>query len=41
VSKAYADAVHSVLTHQSNAPAAAAKLEKELVQITGFETGHP
>ncbi len=41
VSKAYADAVHSVLTRESAAPAAAAKLEKELVQITGFETGHP
>jgi trehalose/maltose transport system substrate-binding protein len=41
VSKAYADAVHSVLTHETTAPAAAAKLEKELVQITGFETGHP
>ena len=41
VSKAYTEAVHSVLTHESTAPAAAAKLEKELVQITGFETGHP
>jgi trehalose/maltose transport system substrate-binding protein len=41
VSRAYAEAVHSVLTHNFTAPAAAAKLEKELVQITGFETGHP
>jgi trehalose/maltose transport system substrate-binding protein len=41
VSKAYANALHSVLTHESTAPAATAKLEKELVQITGFETGQP
>ena len=41
VSQAYTEALHSVLTHESTAPAAAAKLEKELVQITGFETGRP
>jgi trehalose/maltose transport system substrate-binding protein len=41
VSRAYAEAVHSVLTHKSTATVAAAKLEKELVQITGFETGRP
>lgn len=41
VSQVYAEAVHSVLTHESTAPAAAAKLEKELVQITGFKTGRP
>ncbi len=41
VSKAYTEAVHSVLTRESTAPAAVAKLEKELVQITGFKTGRP
>jgi trehalose/maltose transport system substrate-binding protein len=41
VSQAYADAVHAVLTHESTATAAAAKAEKELVQITGFKTGRP
>jgi hypothetical protein len=41
VSTAYAEAVHSVLTHESTAAAAAAKAEKELVQITGFKTGRP
>jgi trehalose/maltose transport system substrate-binding protein len=41
VSKAYTAAVHSVLTHESTASAAAAKLEQELVQITGFRTGRP
>jgi hypothetical protein len=29
------------LTRESTAPAAAAKLEKELVEITGFKTGRP
>ena len=41
VSKVYTEAVHSVLTRESTAPAAVAKLEKELVQITGFKTGRP
>ena len=41
VSEAYTEALQSVLTHKSTAPAAAAKLEKELVQITGFKTGRP
>ena len=41
VSQAYSEAVHSVLTHESTASAAAAKAEKDLVKITGFETGHP
>jgi trehalose/maltose transport system substrate-binding protein len=36
VSIAYFNAVHSVLTHQKNAAAAAADLERALVQITGF-----
>jgi trehalose/maltose transport system substrate-binding protein len=37
VSRAYVDAVRSVLTRRSTAPEAAAALEKELVKITGFE----
>jgi trehalose/maltose transport system substrate-binding protein len=41
VSRAYADAVHSVLTGKMKAPAAAAALENELVQITGFAKGQP
>lgn len=41
VSQAYADALHSVLTGERNAPAAAATLEKELVQMTGFPRGQP
>jgi len=40
VSRAYSEAVHSVLTRQSTASAAASNLEKELVRITGFETAH-
>ena len=40
VSRAYSEAVHSVLTRQSTAAAAASSLEKELVRITGFETAH-
>jgi trehalose/maltose transport system substrate-binding protein len=40
VSRAYSDAVHSVLARQSTASQAAASLEKELVRITGFETAH-
>lgn len=39
VSAAYAAAVHSVLTGQKRAPEAAAELEKQLVEITGFRTG--
>jgi trehalose/maltose transport system substrate-binding protein len=35
VSKAYTDALHSVLTRDSTAPAAAATLENELVRIMG------
>lgn len=41
VSRAYAEDVHAVLTHETTAAAAAAKVEKDLVQITGFPTGHP
>jgi trehalose/maltose transport system substrate-binding protein len=41
VSKAYSDAVHSVLVGQDNAPDAAAKLEKQLIEITGFHSGPP
>ena len=41
VSKAYIAAVHSVLTGARGAPDAAAGLEKELVNMTGFRTGPP
>jgi trehalose/maltose transport system substrate-binding protein len=41
VSAAYVGAVHSVLTGQKAAPEAAAELEKQLIQITGFRTGPP
>jgi trehalose/maltose transport system substrate-binding protein len=41
VSRAYIQAVHSVLLGQSRAPEAAAWLERELVRITGFKTGPP
>jgi trehalose/maltose transport system substrate-binding protein len=41
VSEAYSDAVHSVLVGQMSAPEAAAKLEEQLVAITGFRTGPP
>jgi trehalose/maltose transport system substrate-binding protein len=41
VSRAYVRAVHSVLTGERKAPAAADRLEKELMGITGFETGRP
>ncbi len=41
VSKAYSDAVHSVLTGEVSAPEAAAKLEKQLIAITGFRPGSP
>jgi trehalose/maltose transport system substrate-binding protein len=36
VSRAYIDTVHSVLTGQRSAPEAAAELEKQLIEITGF-----
>ena len=41
VSKAYSDAVHSVLVGQMSAPEAAGKLEMQLIQITGFRPGPP
>jgi trehalose/maltose transport system substrate-binding protein len=41
VSRAYIQAVHSVLLGQSRAPEAAASLERELVRITGLKTGPP
>ena len=41
VSAAYFRAVHSVLTGQKRAPEAAAELERQLVQITGFGMGPP
>ena len=41
VSKAYFDAVHSVLTGQTGAAQAAAQLQNQLIEITGFTTGPP
>src|SRR6202522_4516441 len=41
VSKAYTHALHSVLTRESTAPAAAAALESELVQIMGNNGAQP
>ncbi|HLX42423.1 MAG TPA: extracellular solute-binding protein [Bryobacteraceae bacterium] len=41
VSRAYIDAVHSVLTGQKQAPEVAAGLEKQLIEITGFKAGPP
>jgi trehalose/maltose transport system substrate-binding protein len=41
VSKAYSHALHSVLTRQSTAPAAAAALENELVRIMGNDRVQP
>jgi len=41
VSRAYIQAVHSVLIGERSAPMAAAELEKQLVAITGFKTGPP
>ncbi len=41
VSRAYIQAVHSVLLGQSRAPEAAATLEQQLVRITGFKPGPP
>jgi len=40
-SKAYINAVHSVLAGQTEAGEAAAELEKQLIAITGFRTGPP
>src|SRR5580698_7507165 len=41
VSKAYTHALHSVLTQESTAPAAAATLEKDLARIMGNDTAQP
>jgi trehalose/maltose transport system substrate-binding protein len=41
VSKAYIEAVHSVLTGKSGAAQAAAQLQNQLIEITGFRTGLP
>ena len=41
VTRAYIDAVHSVLTGHKSAPEAAAGLEKELIRITEFKAGPP
>jgi trehalose/maltose transport system substrate-binding protein len=41
VSKAYIDAVHSVLTGQKKARDAARELETQLIEITGFSAGPP
>jgi trehalose/maltose transport system substrate-binding protein len=41
VSKAYAQALHTVLTRESTAPAAAARLENQLVQIMGNDRVQP
>ena len=41
VSRAYARAVHSVLTGKNSAPKAAAELETELEHLTGFPKGAP
>jgi trehalose/maltose transport system substrate-binding protein len=41
VTKAYIEAVHSVLVGEKTAPKAAADLEQKLIAITGFKTGPP
>ena len=41
VTKAYIQAVHSVLVREKSGPNAAAALEKQLASITGFKTGPP
>ena len=41
VTRAYIGALHSVLTGERTAPAAAAELEKELMEITGFKRRPP
>ena len=41
ITRAYINAVHSVLTGEKPAPQAAAALEEKLARITGFKTGPP
>ena len=41
VTRAYIDAVHSVLSGKEDAGVAAAQLEKQLIKITGFKAGPP
>jgi trehalose/maltose transport system substrate-binding protein len=41
VTRAYIQALHSVLTHERAPTAAGAALEKELMEITGFKPGPP
>lgn len=41
VSALYVAAVHSVLTGEKEAPEAAAELEKQLMQVTGYRSGPP
>ena len=41
VTRAYIDAVHSVLIGEKSAPEAAAALETKLGRLTGFKTGQP
>ena len=41
VTRAYFEAVHSVLTGQRQAPEVAAELEQRLVKLTNFHTGSP
>jgi trehalose/maltose transport system substrate-binding protein len=41
VSRAYYQAVYSVLSGKTKASAAASSLEKELIEITGFSNGPP
>jgi trehalose/maltose transport system substrate-binding protein len=41
VTDAYIQAVHSVLTGEKIASAAAVDLEKDLIRITGFKKGPP
>jgi hypothetical protein len=41
VTRAYIDAVHSVLTRKAEPSKAAADLEKRLIELTGFRKGEP
>jgi hypothetical protein len=41
VTRAYIEAVHSVLVGSRAAPEAASELQKQLINITGFRTGTP
>ena len=41
VTKAYIRQVHAVIAGEKDASVAASDLEKELIQITGFQTGQP